>query len=352
MRCRRLGSSELQVSEIALGSWLTFGVTVNLEMAKACIRRAFDLGINFVDTANMYGRGAAESLLGELLSSYRRDDYLLATKVYFRMSDTDRGLSRAQIRKQIDASLTRLKTDYVDLYQCHRYDDDTSIEETLAAMSEVVDAGKARYIGFSRWSTRQIKTAGRLNQVKRFVSSQPQYSILHRKPERKLFPLCVKLGIGQLVYSPLAQGVLTGKYLPNNPHRVIHERRIERSTQIANVSRTRACSRRFSACGRLPSGSHCRCLSWPWPGCSGIHASAPQSSGPAVRNRSKKMSRPWASNSTTRRFERSMRGSRVDSLYFASFEARRQPDSRAVFMAALCLCSFCMASAMECSAPK
>lgn len=215
MRCRRLGSSELQVSEIALGSWLTFGVTVNLEMAKACIRRAFDLGINFVDTANMYGRGAAESLLGELLSSYRRDDYLLATKVYFRMSDTDRGLSRAQIRKQIDASLTRLKTDYVDLYQCHRYDDDTSIEETLAAMSEVVDAGKARYIGFSRWSTRQIKTAGRLDQVKRFVSSQPQYSILHRRPERKLFPLCAKLGIGQLVYSPLAQGVLTGKYLPN-----------------------------------------------------------------------------------------------------------------------------------------
>lgn len=215
MRCRRLGSSELQVSEIALGSWLTFGVTVNLEMAKACIRRAFDLGINFVDTANMYGRRAAESLLGELLLSYRRDDYLLATKVYFRMSDTDRGLSRAQIRKQIDASLTRLKTDYVDLYQCHRYDDDTSIEETLAAMSEVVDAGKARYIGFSRWSTRQIKTAGRLNQVKRFVSSQPQYSILHRKPERKLFPLGVKLGIGQLVYSPLAQGVLTGKYLPN-----------------------------------------------------------------------------------------------------------------------------------------
>lgn len=215
MRCRRLGSSELQVSEIALGSWLTFGVTVNLEMAKACIRRAFDLGINFVDTANMYGRGAAESLLGELLSSYRRDDYLLATKVYFRMSDTDRGLSRAQIRKQIDASLTRLKTDSVDLYQCHRYDDDTSIEETLAAMSEVVDAGKARYIGFSRWSTRQIKTAGRLDQVKRFVSSQPQYSILHRRPERKLFPLCAKLGIGQLVYSPLAQGVLTGKYLPN-----------------------------------------------------------------------------------------------------------------------------------------
>lgn len=184
-------------------------------MAKACIRRAFDLGINFVDTANMYGRGAAESLLGELLSSYRRDDYLLATKVYFRMSDTDRGLSRAQIRKQIDASLTRLKTDYVDLYQCHRYDDDTSIEETLAAMSEVVDAGKARYIGFSRWSTRQIKTAGRLDQVKRFVSSQPQYSILHRRPERKLFPLCAKLGIGQLVYSPLARGFLTGKYLPN-----------------------------------------------------------------------------------------------------------------------------------------
>ena len=158
MQYRQLGNSELQVSEIALGSWLTYGVTVEREQTQACIHRAFDLGINFFDTANMYGRGAAELLLGELLSSYKRDSYILSTKVYFPMSETDRGLSRAQIRKQIDASLKRLRTDYVDLYQCHRYDQDTPLEETMQAMTEVVDAGKARYIGFSRWSPRQSES--------------------------------------------------------------------------------------------------------------------------------------------------------------------------------------------------
>lgn len=217
MQYRRLGNSELQVSEIALGSWLTYGVTVDHDQAQACMQRAFDLGINFVDTANMYGRGAAESLLGELLSPYRRDDYVLATKVYFPMSETDRGLSRAQIRKQIDASLGRLRTDYVDLYQCHRYDNETPLEETMEAMTEVVAAGKARYIGFSQWTPRSIKAARRLKGVTRFVSSQPQYSMLHRKAERKVFPLCERYGIGQIVWSPLAQGVLTGKYLPNQP---------------------------------------------------------------------------------------------------------------------------------------
>ena len=217
MRYRTLGNSELQVSEIALGSWLTYGVTVDRDRAQACMQRAFDLGINFVDTANMYGRGAAESLLGELLSRYRRDDYVLATKVYYPMSKTDRGLSRAQIRKQIDASLERLRTDYVDLYQCHRYDHDTPLEETMEAMSEVVAAGKARYIGFSQWSPRRIKAAHKLDHVTRFVSSQPQYSMLYRKAERKVFALCETMGIGQIVWSPLAQGVLTGKYLPHQP---------------------------------------------------------------------------------------------------------------------------------------
>ncbi len=217
MRYRRLGNSELQVSEISLGSWLTFGVTVDRDQAGACLHRAFDLGINFVDTANMYGRGAAESLLGELLSPYRRDAYVLATKAYYPMSETDRGLSRVQIKKQIDASLMRLRTDYVDLYQCHRYDHDTPLEETMEAMSEVVAAGKARYIGFSQWSPRRIKAAHKLDHVTRFVSSQPQYSMLYRKPERKVFSLCKKLGIGQIVWSPLAQGVLTGKYAPHQP---------------------------------------------------------------------------------------------------------------------------------------
>lgn len=217
MKYRQLGNSELQVSEIALGSWLTYGVTVDHEQAAACVHRAFELGINFVDTANMYGKGSAESLLGELLSVYKRDDYLLSTKVYFPMSKTDRGLSRIQIHKQIDASLKRLRTDYVDLYQCHRYDSDTPLEETMQAMSEVVEAGKARYIGFSQWTPRQIREANSLPQVQRFVSSSPQYSMLRRKPENRVFPLCKKLGIGQIVWSPLAQGVLTGKYQQHQP---------------------------------------------------------------------------------------------------------------------------------------
>lgn len=212
MRYRRLGHSDLLVSEIALGSWLTYGVAVDRERAAACLRCAITQGINFFDTANMYGRGAAESLLGELLAPYRRDSYLLSTKVYFPMSATDRGLSRAQVRKQIDASLARLRTDYVDLYQCHRYDEETPLEETLQAMTEVVEAGKARYIGFSRWRPSQIRAAFSLQGVARFVSSSPQYSLLRRQPERRVFPLCRTLGVGQIVWSPLAQGVLSGKY--------------------------------------------------------------------------------------------------------------------------------------------
>ena len=216
MRYRRLGRSDLRVSEIALGSWLTYGTSVGAEGARPCVRTAFDQGINFFDTANMYGRGAAESLLGDILADYPRKEYVLATKVYFPMSKRDRGLSRAQIRKQIDASLRRLGTDHVDLYQCHRYDEDTPLEETMEALTEVVEQGKARYVGFSQWKRRQIEAAERIEGV-RFVSSQPQYSLLYRKPERRVFPLCDELGIGQIVYSPLAQGVLTGKYEPDRP---------------------------------------------------------------------------------------------------------------------------------------
>ncbi len=217
MRRRRLGSSDLEVSEIALGSWLTYGQSVERSRAEACVRRALDLGVNFFDTANMYGRGAAESFLGEVLVSVPRGEYVLATKVYFPMSDTDRGLSREQIHKQLDASLERLRTDYVDLYQCHRYDVDTPLEETMQALTEVVAAGKARYVGFSQWKPRQIRAAYALADTVRFVSSQPRYSMLDRRPERRLFPTCDELGIGQVVYSPLAQGVLTGKYAPDRP---------------------------------------------------------------------------------------------------------------------------------------
>src|SRR5580692_8913460 len=208
MKYRKLGDSDLSVSEISLGSWLTYGVGVERDKAAACVDRAFELGINFIDTANVYGRGAAESVLGELLKGRPRDSYVLATKVFFPMSGQDRGLSAAQIAKQIDASLQRLKVDHVDLYQCHRYDTATPLAETMEALSKVVKQGKARYIGFSEWSPEQIRAAIDLPGVERFVSSQPQYSLLYRRPEQKVIPLCAAHGISQIVWSPLAQGVL------------------------------------------------------------------------------------------------------------------------------------------------
>ena len=216
MKYRRLGSSDLEVSEISLGSWLTYGVGVAHDSAAACVDRAFDLGINFIDTANVYGRGAAETFLGEVLAGRPRNSYVLATKVYFPMSPTDQGLSRAQIAKQIDASLKRLRVDHVDLYQCHRYDIATPLEETMQALTEVVRQGKARFIGFSEWSPQQIERAFAHAGTERFVSSQPQYSMLWRGPEREVMPLCASKGVSQIVWSPLAQGVLSGKYIPGS----------------------------------------------------------------------------------------------------------------------------------------
>jgi aryl-alcohol dehydrogenase-like predicted oxidoreductase len=213
MNYRILGASDLRVSEIALGSWLTFGVGVERTAAEACVAAAFDAGINFIDTANVYGRGAAESFLGEVLRARPRHGYVLATKVFFPMSDADRGLSAAQIRKQLDDSLRRLRVDHVDLYQCHRYDPATPIEETMAALDAAVEQGKVRWLGFSEWTPDQVRAALALP-GRRFVSSQPQYSLLWRAPEAELFPLCAAEGIGQIVWSPLRQGVLSGKYRP------------------------------------------------------------------------------------------------------------------------------------------
>jgi aryl-alcohol dehydrogenase-like predicted oxidoreductase len=212
MRYRKLGASDLSVSEISLGSWLTFGAGVDDSSGRACVDAAFDSGINFIDTSNIYGFGAAEEFLGRALKDRKRSSYVLATKLYFPMTSTDKGLSRAQIRKQLDLSLKRLKTDFVDLYQTHRYDDDTPLGETLEALAEAVKSGKVRWLGFSEWSPEQISAALKLSGVAKFVSSQPQYSILSRQHEAKVFPLCAANGIGQIVWSPLAQGVLTGKY--------------------------------------------------------------------------------------------------------------------------------------------
>jgi aryl-alcohol dehydrogenase-like predicted oxidoreductase len=196
---------------------MTYGGGVDRTQAEACVTTAFDVGINFIDTANVYSGGRAEEFLGEVLADRPRDSYVLATKLFFPMSENDRGLSRQQILKQIDASLARLRTDYVDLYQCHRYDWDTPLEETMEALSEVVRAGKARYLGFSEWPAEKIKEALELPGVEKFVSSQPQYSMIWRGPERYLFPLCAANGISQIVWSPLAQGILTGKYKPGQP---------------------------------------------------------------------------------------------------------------------------------------
>src|ERR1700685_953456 len=178
MNFRKLGSSDIEVSEISLGSWLPYSGGVGAEQARACVDAAFDAGINFIDTANVYGRGAAETLLGEVLSGRERSSYVLATKVDFPMSDTARGLSAEQIHKQIDASLERLQTDYVDLYQCHRYDSHTPLEETMGALTEVVQAAKARHIGFSEWPVEKVAESLALSGVERWVSSQPQYSML------------------------------------------------------------------------------------------------------------------------------------------------------------------------------
>ena len=214
---QRLGDSDIEVSAISLGSWLTYSGGVGREQTEACTRAAFDAGITFFDTANVYGRGAAESAWGEILAGYPRDSFTLATKVYFPMGGRDRGLSREQIHKQIDASLERLQVEYVDLYQCHRYDDDTPLEETMQALTEVVEAGKARYIGFSEWPPDRIQAALDMPGVAKFVSSQPQYSMLWRRPEAEVIPLSERNGISQIVWSPLAQGVLTGKYQPGQP---------------------------------------------------------------------------------------------------------------------------------------
>lgn len=214
MLYRRLGSSDLNISEISLGSWLTYGGGVSNRQAKACVDKAFDVGINFIDTANVYGGGGAEEFLGEVLARRPRDSYVLATKLYYPVNG-DRGLSREQVFKQIDLSLGRLRTDFVDLYQCHRYDQETPLEETMKALTEVVRQGKVRYLGFSEWTADQIRAALALVPgVEKFVSSQPQYSLLYRVPEREVIPLCKENGISQIVWSPLAQGALTGKYKP------------------------------------------------------------------------------------------------------------------------------------------
>ena len=217
MRYRALGNSGLKLSAIGLGSWLTFGNTVERETARACIKRAYELGVIFFDTANVYARGRAEEVVGRAIAEFRRDSIVLATKVYFPMGDgpNDRGLSRKHVMEQAHLSLRRLGVEYVDLYQCHRYDFETPLEETCAAMNDLVRDGKVLYWGVSEWNADQIAAAVRLCRAMGWAepaSNQPQYSALWRRIEVRVLPTCVEYGLGSVVWSPLAQGILTGKY--------------------------------------------------------------------------------------------------------------------------------------------
>ncbi len=207
----------MKVSEISLGSWLTYGGSVGEEQAKACIHKAYETGINFFDTANVYMRGAAEEIVGRALRGFDRDSYFLATKVFFPMGEgpNDRGLSRKHVTEQCHASLKRLGVDYVDLYQCHRYDESTPLEETLRTLDDLVRQGKVLYVGVSEWTAGQIsealRIAGEMN-LDRIVSNQPRYNMVQRQIEAEVVPLSEREGVGQVVFSPLAQGILTGKY--------------------------------------------------------------------------------------------------------------------------------------------
>lgn len=218
MQYRRLGSSGLQVSAISLGSWLTFGHKTEEDSAILCIRRAFEVGINFFDTANVYAGGRAEEILGKALAPLPRQEYVIATKAYFPVGPgpNDRGLSRKHIFEQVHQSLRRLGTDYVDLFQCHRFDAETPLDETLRAIDDLITQGKALYGGVSMWSARNIEDAVRLGRtlgLRRLISNQPQYHIFKREIERDgVMETCAREGLGLLVYSPLARGVLTGKY--------------------------------------------------------------------------------------------------------------------------------------------
>lgn len=217
MKYRRLGRSGLKVSEISLGSWLTYGKSVESDTAERTIKQAYDLGINFFDSANVYEQGEGERVMARALRSYPRESYVITTKAFFPMGDgpNDRGLSRKHIMEQLHGSLRRMQLDYVDIFYCHRYDPDTPVEETLRAIDDLIRQGKILYAGVSEWTAAQIEEAVAVADSKlldRIVVNQPRYSLLNRGIEKEIIPVSQKYGIGQVVFSPLQQGVLTGKY--------------------------------------------------------------------------------------------------------------------------------------------
>jgi voltage-dependent potassium channel beta subunit len=221
MKYRHLGNSGLRLSEVGLGGWLTFGNVHDERSGREVMDRAFDCGVNFFDTANVYAAGACETMWGKLLAAYPRSSYVLATKVFFPMADgpNDRGLSRKHIMEQCEASLRRLQTETIDLYQCHRFDAATPLEETVRAMDDLVHQGKIHYWGFSCWPADEIRRTFEIcgDRLYAPVSSQPHYNMLLRDLEVEVMPACRELGVGHVVFSPLEQGLLTGKYKPGQP---------------------------------------------------------------------------------------------------------------------------------------
>lgn len=263
MEYRRLGNSGLKVSQLGLGSWLTYGGMVEDQTAEACIDKAYELGINFFDTANIYRRGGAEIVVGRALKKYPRESFVLATKAYWPMAEgpNDRGLSRKHIFEQVHASLKRLNVDYIDLWQCHRYDTETPLEETLRAIDDLITQGKILYAGVSEWTAVQISDALHIADVKnldRIISNQPQYSMLERYIEKDILPLCEREGVGQVVWSPLAQGVLTGKYKKGQPipqdsrandpsainmmKKFLSDETLDKVSQLEKVAQEKGCS--------------------------------------------------------------------------------------------------------------
>ncbi|KYG27715.1 aldo/keto reductase family protein [Alkalihalobacillus trypoxylicola] len=220
MKYRNLGRSGLKVSEVSLGSWLTYGKTVEDQLAEQTIHKAYELGINFFDSANVYERGKGERVMSQALKSYPRESYVITTKAFWPMGEgpNDRGLSRKHVFEQVHASLKRMDLDYIDIFYCHRYDPETPVEETLRTIDDLVRQGKILYAGVSEWSAAQIEEAVKIADqflLDRIIVNQPQYNMFHRYIEKEVIPVSDKHGIGQVVFSPLAQGVLTGKYKGN-----------------------------------------------------------------------------------------------------------------------------------------
>ncbi|KHF33230.1 L-glyceraldehyde 3-phosphate reductase [Paenibacillus sp. P1XP2] len=290
MKYRRLGGSGLKVSEISLGSWLTYGGYVERENAVNSIKTAYDLGINFFDTANVYEKGAAEELVGEALKAYPRESYVLATKAFWPMGDgpNDRGLSRKHITEQVHASLKRLKHDYVDIFYCHRHDPETPLEETLRAIDDLIRQGKVLYAGVSEWQASQIAEAlGVADRylLDRIVVNQPQYNMFHRYIEKEIMPLCERSGIGQVVFSPLAQGLLTGKYTSASDIPQAAAR--QGSNGCAKASRKKK-SIKSNSLKASPRSWAFPWATWRWPGFCGAATWRARSLAPAVRSRSRK----------------------------------------------------------------